>query len=164
MNRPIKFRGKSIQMGLPNGEYLLGDFVFGNLLVHKNGTHRILVPIDGGFENFAIAPSANLSDYTTKMARKSTKVTSCKQADLMQVSVQYFGQPKEQLHQLRDFYRQGWTPDWSDEECKWDISICKNELTVQQIVNWAGFLSFQTEELATEFLDNFRYLIDHDLI
>lgn len=50
-------------MALPNGEYLLGDFVFGNLLVHKNGTHRILVPIDGGFENFAIAPST-LGQFT----------------------------------------------------------------------------------------------------
>lgn len=71
-----------------------------------------------------------------------------------------------QLHQLRDYYRQGWVPDWSDEERKWDISICKNELTVQQIVNWASFLSFPTKKLAEEFLDNFRYLIEQagDLI
>ncbi len=63
MNRPIKFRGKPIEMVLPNGKYLLGDFVFGNLLIHKNGTHRILVPIEDGFENFAIAPST-LGQFT----------------------------------------------------------------------------------------------------
>lgn len=71
-----------------------------------------------------------------------------------------------QLHQLRDYYRQGWTPNWLDDERKWDISICKNRLSVQQVVNWASFLSFPTEELATEFLNNFRDLIEQagDLI
>ena len=54
--RIIKFRGKSIDGELPNGEELYGNFVYGNLLLHKNGVYRILVPIDGGFENYKVAP------------------------------------------------------------------------------------------------------------
>ena len=54
--RTIKFRGKSIDGELPNGEELYGNFVYGNLLLHKNGVYRILVPIDGGFENYKVAP------------------------------------------------------------------------------------------------------------
>ena len=71
-----------------------------------------------------------------------------------------------QLHQLRDYYRQGWTPNWLDNNSKWGIFNRRNEIRVQPIVNWAGFLSFQTEELATEFLNNFRDLIEQakDLI
>lgn len=64
-----------------------------------------------------------------------------------------------QLHQLRDYYRQGWIPDWSNNDYKWGIFICRNKIRVDQIVNWASFLSFPTEYLATEFLNNFRDLI-----
>ena len=54
--RTIKFRGKSIDGKLPNGEELYGKFVYGNLLINKNVVCRILVPIDFGFENYMVAP------------------------------------------------------------------------------------------------------------
>ena len=71
-----------------------------------------------------------------------------------------------QLHQLRDYYRQGWAPNWSDNNSKWGIFNRRNEIRVQPIINRAGFLSFQTEEIAEEFLKNFRDLIEQakDLI
>ena len=62
--REIKFRGKPIQMTLPSGEELLGDFVVGNLITHKDGVCRILVPIDGGFENYKVSPST-VSQFTS---------------------------------------------------------------------------------------------------
>ena len=74
------------------------------------------------------------------------------------------------LHLLRDEYRQGWLPDWSDNcykyGVKWNIFPRKKEL----IVTWRNydplFLSFPTEEIACEFLTNFRDLIEQagDLI
>lgn len=54
--KTIKFRGKPIQLTLPNGEHLCGNFVYGNLLKFASGECRILVPIEGGFENYKIAP------------------------------------------------------------------------------------------------------------
>ena len=54
--RAIKFRGKPIQMTLPNGEHLCGNFVYGNLLKFASGVFHILVPIDGGFDNYKIDP------------------------------------------------------------------------------------------------------------
>ena len=70
---------------------------------------------------------------------------------------------KMKLHLLRDEYRQGWLPDWSDNcykyGVKWNIFPRKKEL----IVTWRNydplFLSFPTEEIASEFLTNFRELI-----
>ena len=67
------------------------------------------------------------------------------------------------LHLLRDEYRQGWKPDWSDNcykyGVKWNIFPRKKEL----IVTWRNydplFLSFPTEEIAREFIANFRELI-----
>ena len=74
------------------------------------------------------------------------------------------------LHLLRDEYRQGWKPDWSDNcykyGVKWNIIPRKKEL----MVTWRNydplFLSFPTEEIANEFLTNFRELIEEagDLI
>lgn len=67
-----------------------------------------------------------------------------------------------QLHQLRDCYRQGWVPDWKDKkQIKWIIEhTYKHYKVVQTITVFMEFLSFQTEEIAKEFLNNFRDLIE----
>ena len=77
-----------------------------------------------------------------------------------------------QLHQLRDCYRQGWLPDWSNDPDKYCIvrsynSITKRmELIIVDYDSTPSFLSFQTLKLAKEFLTNFRELIEEagDLI
>lgn len=66
-----------------------------------------------------------------------------------------------QLHQLRDYYRQGWVPDWSDNgSANWVIrKFGKDIIGVRSSVVLATFLSFQTKEIAEAFLNNFRDLI-----
>ena len=71
-----------------------------------------------------------------------------------------------QLHQLRDCYREGWLPDWSNDPDKYCIvrsynSIAKRmELMIVDYDSTPSFLSFQTLKLAKEFLTNFRELIE----
>ena len=72
-----------------------------------------------------------------------------------------------QLHQLRDCYRQGWTPNWSDGKAKY--CIVHGIAITYLIAAYEGtkaFLSFQSEEIAKLFLKNFRSLIEEagDLI
>ena len=71
-----------------------------------------------------------------------------------------------QLHQLRDCYRQGWVPNWDDEteERYYIYSLGDYFITDRAFVSM--FLVFQSEEIAQEFLDNFRDLIEQagDLI
>ena len=70
-----------------------------------------------------------------------------------------------QLHQLRDCYRQGWTPDLEDESFKYCIEGYYNsdirsiKYRVVNLSYTSTFLSFPTNELAEEFLNNFRDLI-----
>ena len=66
-----------------------------------------------------------------------------------------------QLHQLRDCYRQGWIPDFSNINIgKYCITKTFNDgIKIIKYYNHNRFLSFQTEELAEEFLNNFRDLI-----
>ena len=78
-----------------------------------------------------------------------------------------------QLHQLRDCYRQGWEPDWSEGEDKYCI-VYNNSIHPNTVNNYSiaaytharTFLSFQSEEIARLFLKTFRSLIEEagDLI
>ena len=63
-----------------------------------------------------------------------------------------------QLHQLRDCYRQGWTPTL-DEVSFGIIRRVGGDLDTGRFMYSSRFLSFQSAEIAKEFLDNFRYLI-----
>ena len=70
-----------------------------------------------------------------------------------------------QLHQLRDCYRQGWTPI-VDRVSFVITRRVEGDLNVDRFMFSPRFLSFQSEEIAKEFLDNFRDLIEQagDLI
>ena len=65
-----------------------------------------------------------------------------------------------QLVQLRDCYRQGWTPDWKDEKNKFSIEIIDGEITTYWDNRRSRILSFQSIEVRDEFLNNFRVLIE----
>lgn len=66
-----------------------------------------------------------------------------------------------QLHQLRDCYRQGWLPDWENSyQRKWVIFSDKNEWKIEPIVSSNRFLSFQFEDIAEKFFNNFKSLIE----
>ena len=72
-----------------------------------------------------------------------------------------------QLHQLRDCYRQGWVPDWKDDnQRKYVVYNPEGEFTIGYFTITRRFLAFQDKERAEEFLTNFRELIEEagDLI
>lgn len=68
-----------------------------------------------------------------------------------------------QLSQLREVYRQGWVPDWTDDTNayqKWCIDYVEGKPEVDVWRTREFFLSFQSKEIAEEFLENFRDLIE----
>jgi hypothetical protein len=64
-----------------------------------------------------------------------------------------------QLSQLREVYRQGWKPEWSNQQEKWGIILELNEIRICRRWTYNVFLTFQSAEIAQEFLDNFGVLI-----
>ena len=73
---------------------------------------------------------------------------------------------KMKLHLLRDEYRQGWKPNYNIRQDKYTIIYGYN-WGISVVVNHTSrFLSFQSREIAEEFLTNFRELIEQagDLI
>jgi hypothetical protein len=66
-----------------------------------------------------------------------------------------------QLSQLREVYRQGWEPDWENEtQKKWCIRFYKGTLDIEDYCSTSYFFSFQSIEIAEQFLENFRELIE----
>ena len=66
-----------------------------------------------------------------------------------------------QLSQLREVYRQGWKPDWNDDnEIKYCIGNLMNSLDGYESRGVLNFLSFQSPEIRDEVLENFRDLIE----
>ena len=73
---------------------------------------------------------------------------------------------KMMLHLLRDEYRQGWKPNYNIRQDKYTIVYSNNWGLTVVIYQTPRFLSFQSREIAEEFLTNFRELIEQagDLI
>ena len=71
-----------------------------------------------------------------------------------------------QLHRLRDCYRQGWKPNFAEDSQKWYILKNHDKLSVDWNISYSVFLNFQTREIAEQFLNNFKDLIEQagDLI
>lgn len=64
------------------------------------------------------------------------------------------------LHLLRDCYRQGWKPKPFSEYNFAIEKVMPNEITIFDSRNIVKFLSFPTKEMAVEFLNNFKDLIE----
>ena len=65
-----------------------------------------------------------------------------------------------QLHQLRDAWREGWLPDWKDDnQRKYVVYNPEGEFTIGYFTITRRFLSFQDEKRAEEFKKCFIDLI-----
>lgn len=66
-----------------------------------------------------------------------------------------------QLIQLRNFYNGDWEPDWTNYSIdKYVIFNEGVEIKISANIATSHVLSFESKELATEFLENFRDLIE----
>lgn len=65
-----------------------------------------------------------------------------------------------QLSQLRDVYRNGWVPDWSDGDKKFCIMFFNDLLQKEDWITTSYFISFQDKETRDLFFENFRDLIE----
>jgi hypothetical protein len=64
------------------------------------------------------------------------------------------------LSQLRKVYRNGWVPDWLDDEYKFCIEFYGDEISKGWNISSNSFLTFQDAETRDLFLENFKDLIE----
>lgn len=65
-----------------------------------------------------------------------------------------------QLCQLRDVYNEGWKPDWGDGTSKHCIICNENNFRTITYATYIHFLSFKKQEVAKQFIENFRDLLE----
>jgi hypothetical protein len=106
--------------------------------------------IDGYYASSATCTLNKAEGYATNPSNRSIFVTK----EQAEASIAL-----AQLSQLREVYRQGWRPDWLENKGKWCLLFYCNRIVIERWVSNHQFLSFQTEEIAKEFLYNFRDLI-----
>ena len=62
---------------------------------------------------------------------------------------------------LRDYYNEGWQPDWSNHnEIKWTIENVHNNLTVTNEYTFNQVMFFNSEKLAYKFLEEQKELLE----
>lgn len=64
------------------------------------------------------------------------------------------------LLKLRRDWVGEWDPDWTDESAKYAIRVWRNHICYDFDSKTSASLSFPTEQMAKEFLDTFRNLIE----
>lgn len=64
------------------------------------------------------------------------------------------------LIQLRDYYNDGWKPDWRDKSEKHCIFYNKGNVELFVRNSWSCILVFKSRELRNEFYNNFKDLIE----
>ena len=66
-----------------------------------------------------------------------------------------------QLMSLRQAWIGDWTPDWNDETLvKWNIICLQNQVCLCDTIIKSRVLSFPTKEMAGDFMDCFRILLE----
>lgn len=61
---------------------------------------------------------------------------------------------------LRDYYNDGWQPDWEDGEEKFSIQVCEGEFHTFESIECQRVFSFKTEEIRDKFLEEQRELLE----
>ena len=64
------------------------------------------------------------------------------------------------LIQLRDAWWGDWRPDWNDDEDKYCIYSFNGGMRISNTYHSPFILAFPTEEMATDFLNTFRDMIE----
>lgn len=64
------------------------------------------------------------------------------------------------LIQLRDAWCGKWKPDWNEMYTKYTIINARDRINLNTAIFDSGVLAFPTEEMATDFLETFRNLIE----
>jgi len=112
-------------------------------VIDKNGKEYILTPVEQ--EEKKLPDSLDIFDSDNALDDEYVEL-------IYSTEIRTFSK----LIVIRDVYRDGWIPDWSDDEDKYCLCYGDNALRLSRYARSAELLSFQTKELAELFLKNFR--------
>ena len=61
---------------------------------------------------------------------------------------------------LRDYYNEGWQPDWKDSEWKYLIQRYQDELNINKTCSGSRVLAFKSKEIRDKFIEEQKELLE----
>jgi hypothetical protein len=110
----------------------------------------------GKIAGYYVNANSHVTSLSTEEVSNPNRNTFCTEAEAEAAIA------LAQLAQLRKVYRNGWEPDYLTTDriyCKYCIFITGTQFEIETYFNLNHFLSFQSREIAEEFLTNFKDLI-----
>ncbi|WP_454988652.1 hypothetical protein [Capnocytophaga sputigena] len=168
------------QIVFPNNQGVITDIEDGNVypLVVKVENSNLYYRLDGSF-NIGTIPTLSTKPYKLEMqgfeqkAPAPTYEEALKEAhrkgdyyylpDCLEV-------PSEELVDatiallkllfLRDYYNEGWQPDWKDNNIKYVIECYENELRVSTVFGTSRVMYFKSKDVTEKFLEEQKELLE----
>lgn len=115
-----------------------------------------------GFEQKGPAPTFEEAEKKLKYDRDKYAYFNLEGINILypkSVSPEVF-EALRQLVILRDYYNEGWQPDWEDDKNKFCISVEKGKLCLELWLNTSRVLSFKSHEIAYNFLEEQKELLE----
>lgn len=151
---------QTIEIEVPDGKKAVwkdNKIVFENILPELPKTWEEFCEIKNikGGQEYYITESSDIDLYIPRDYHKSKNLLPSIKAAEQHLALM-------QLHQLRDYYRQGWKPDWYNPKTT-KVCIVQRSVGIYKIEPrddfYPTFLSFKDKKTAEEFLKNFKNLI-----
>ena len=164
------------QFVFPNNQGVITDIEDGNVypLVVKVENSNLYYRLDGSF-NIGTIPTLSTKPYKLEMqgfeqkAPIPTYEDIVKERNYIYLPENLVAPNKEladavvallKLLFLRDYYNEGWQPDWEDDEWKYFIENYRGKLDTDRIHSTSVVLSFKTKEIRDKFLEDQRELLE----
>ena len=115
-----------------------------------------------GFEQKGPAPTFEKAEKKLKYDRDKYAYFNLKGRNILypkSISPEVF-EALRQLIILRDYYNEGWQPDWEDDKNKFCISVEKGKLCLELWLNTSRVLAFKSHEIAYNFLEEQKELLE----
>ena len=115
-----------------------------------------------GFEQKAPPPTFEKAEKKLKYDRDKYAYFNLEGINILypkSVSPEVF-EALRQLVILRDYYNEGWQPDWEDDKNKFCISVEKEKLCLELWLNTSRVLAFKSHEIAYNFLEEQKELLE----
>jgi len=109
------------------------------------------------WEELDIIKGFFIDDYADICIIKTTSIRHNENVFATKNQAKSHGKAAAKLSQVMAVYNDGWVVDWNDAmQDKWCILFVQKNLKIHSGFVTKHFLTFKTEQLAEEFLSNFR--------
>lgn len=105
-------------------------------------------------------PVITYDEVIRESFRKGERVTILDKIELPNERIRKAFEALAKLIWLRDYYNEGWQPDFEDDEWKYIIENYRGEIGIERTCGNSKILAFKSKEIRDKFLEEQRELLE----